>query len=85
MFASRHHGDETEWCMRAIKSDYDIIRVPRESVYHYPHEKYKPVPEYKNLLWLIKKHPGFPWYVIKRIGVKMQKSSYDEEYEVVTK
>lgn len=79
-FASRHHGDETDWCIRAVEHGYEIVRLSRQSVYHIPHDKYKPIPESSNLLWLIKRHPHFVIDMLKLCKTKMLKSSYDEEY-----
>lgn len=80
-FEERSHGDETEFCFRAVKKGYKIICVPRESVIHHPHKKIKPKSEIPNLLWLLSKHPDFILYVLGLVFTKMKKSSYDEEYE----
>jgi len=80
-FDERAHGDETEWCMRAVEKGYKIIRLSRECVYHYPHKKIKPKTEFGNLLYLLRKHPRFPLYVLKLIITKMKESSYNEEYK----
>lgn len=80
-FDIKSHGDETEWCMRAIEKDYEIVRLSRSCVYHHPHKKNKPKNEFGNLFYLLKKHPRFPLYILRLITTKMQKSSYDEEYQ----
>ena len=80
-FAIRSHGDETEWCFRAVKKGYKIIRIPRESVTHIPHTKSKPISETSNLMWLIWKHPDFITYILKLVFTKMKDSSYNEEYK----
>lgn len=80
-FAIRQHGDETEWCMRAVKKGFKIIRIPRDSVIHTHHIKSKPVSETSNLLWLIRKHPDFITYILGLIFTKMKDSSYNEEYK----
>lgn len=72
------HGEETEWCIRAIKKGYKLLGVPRESVYHHPHIKSEYKKEYSNLLWLIKKHPTFPIRVLKSILYKMKVSNYED-------
>ena len=80
-FDERAHGDETEWCIRAVEKGYKIIRLSRDCVYHYPHKKIKPKTEFGNLLYLLRRHPRFPLYVLKLFLIKMQDSSYNEEYE----
>jgi len=72
------HGEETEWCIRAIENDYKLLGVPRESVYHHPHPKSIYKKEYNNLFWLLKLHPGFPFMVLKSVLYKMNNSSYDD-------
>lgn len=79
-FDERAHGDETDWSIRGIEKGYQIVCLPRESVYHYPHTKIKPKSEFGNLFYLLRKHPKFPFYVLKLIVTKMKDSSYDEEY-----
>lgn len=79
-FEERAHGDETEFCYRAIKKGYKVVCVPREAVIHHPHTKVKPKSEIPNLLWLLKKHPDFMLYIMGLVFTKMKKSSYDEEY-----
>ena len=81
MFDIKSHGDETEWCMRAVENNYEIVRLSRSCVYHYPHKKIKPKSEFGNLLYLLRKHPKFPLYVLRLITTKMRDSSYDEEYK----
>ena len=80
-FAIRAHGDETEWCMRAVKKGFKVVKIPRESVTHIPHTKSKPISETSNLLWLIKTHPDFITYILKLTFTKMKDSSYNEEYK----
>ena len=80
-FAIRAHGDETEWCLRAVQKGFKIIRIPRESVTHIPHTKSKPISETSNLLWLIRKNPYFITYILKLTLTKMKDSSYNEEYK----
>lgn len=80
-FDIRSHGDETEWCMRAVKKDYKIVRLSRDCVYHFPHTKVKPKSEITNLLYLLRKHPNFLLYILKLVFIKMRDSSYDEEYK----
>ena len=80
-FDIRSHGDETEWCVRAVKKNYEIVRLSRSCVFHYPHTKVKPKSEFGNLFYLLKKHPSFPVYVLKLVLTKMKDSSYDEEYK----
>ena len=72
------HGEETEWCIRAIEHNYNLIGVPRESVYHYPHIKSTYKKEYKNLFWLLKLHPTFPYRVLKSVMYKMNNSNYKD-------
>ncbi len=72
------HSEETEWEIRALEKGYKLIGIPRESVYHHPHEKSKYKKEYLNLLWLIKLHPTFPIRIIKTILFKMKNSSYED-------
>lgn len=80
-FEERSHGDETEFCYRAVKKGYEVIQVPRESVTHHPHTKIKPKSEIPNLLWLLRKHPDFIFYILRLVLIKMKKSSYDKEYK----
>ena len=80
-FDIKSHGDETEWCLRAIEKNYEILRLGRNCVYHFSHRKIKPKSEFGNLLSLIKKHPRFLYYILKLVTTKMQDSSYNEEYE----
>jgi len=80
-FDIRSHGDETEWCMRAVKKGYNIVRLSRSCVYHYPHTKIKPKSEFGNLFYLLRKHPSFPFYILRLITTKMKESSYNEEYK----
>lgn len=79
-FDIKSHGDETEWQLRAVEQGYEILRIGRNCVYHYPHTKVKPKSEFGNLFYLFKKHPKFPLYILKLITTKMQKSSDDREY-----
>lgn len=79
-FDNRAHGDETDWCYRAIKKGYKIIKLSRDCVYHYPHKKIKPKSELGTLFYLLRKHPDFLVYVMKVILRKMRYSSDDEEY-----
>jgi len=79
-FDERAHGDETEWQMRAIEHGYNIVRLSRSCVYHYPHKKVKPKTEFGNILYLLRNHPKFPLYVLKLVLVKLHDSSYNEEY-----
>jgi len=79
-FDERAHGDETEWQMRAIEHGYNIVRLSRSCVYHYPHRKVKPKTELGNILYLLRKHPKFPLHLLRLVLVKLHKSSYDEEY-----
>ena len=80
-FAIRAHGDETEFCLRAVQKGFKIIRIPRESITHIPHQKLKPISELSNLLWLIRKNPYFITYILKLTFTKMKDSSYNEEYK----
>ena len=80
-FDIKSHGDESEWQLRAVEQGYEILRIGRNCVRHFPHQKIKPKSEFGNLFYLLKKHPGFPLYILKLIVTKMQKSSYDEEYK----
>lgn len=72
------HGEETEWCIRAIEKGYKLLGVPRESVYHHHHEKSEYKKEYNNLLWLLKLHPMFPFRILKSIIYKMNNSNYED-------
>lgn len=72
------HSEETEWLIRAIEKGYKLIGVPRESVYHYPHEKSKYKKEFSNLLWLLRLHPTFPIRVFRSVMFKMKHSSYED-------
>lgn len=72
------HGEETEWLIRAIEKGYKLIGVPRESVYHYPHEKSKYKKEFSNLLWLLWLHPTFLIRILRSIMFKMKQSSYED-------
>lgn len=80
-FDIKSHGDESEWCLRAIEHDYEILRIDRNCVFHHPHKKIKPKSEFGNLLYLFGKHPKFPFHILKLITTKMRYSSYNEEYE----
>ena len=80
-FAIRAHGDETEFCLRAVQKGFKVIRIPRESVTHISHMKSKPISETSNLLWLVRKHPEFITYILKLTFTKMKDSSYNEEYK----
>lgn len=80
-FDEKKHGDETDWSIRGIEKSYQIVCLPRESVYHYPHTKIKPKSDFGNLFYLLRKHPKFPFYILKLITTKMKDSSYNEEYE----
>jgi GT2 family glycosyltransferase len=78
----KDHGFETEWLIRAIKKNYKIVAIPRESVIHIPHKKQKPSSgEGSNILWLLKKHPDIILYMLKIVWNKLRKSSLDEEYK----
>ena len=82
-FETRNHGFETEWCIRAIQKGYKIIRIPREGVIHFKHNKDKPTSgEGLNILWLLKKQPMYISYIINTVITKLRKSSLDEEYNV---
>lgn len=72
------HGEETEWCIRAIEKGYKLIGVPRESIYHHPHTKSEYKKEYNNLFWLLKLHPTFPYRVLKSVMYKMNNSNYED-------
>lgn len=74
------HGEETEWEIRAEKKGYKLIAIPRESVYHFPHEKGKFKNEIKNIFWLLYLHPDLIIRTIKKIINKIIKSSDDIEY-----
>lgn len=80
-FDIRAHGDETEWIMRSIKKGYEIVRLSRSCVQHFPHTKVKPKSEFGNLFYLIRKHPSFPLYILRLVTKKMKESSYNEEYK----
>ena len=80
-FDIKSHGDESEWCLRAIEKNYEILRIGRNCVFHFPHQKVKPKNEFGNLFYLIKRHPRFPYYILKLVTTKLRDSSYDEEYE----
>lgn len=80
-FDIKYHGDETEWQLRAVEQGYEILRIGRNCVFHHPHQKVKPKSEFGNLFYLLKKHPKFPFYVLRLITTKIKDSSYDEEYE----
>jgi len=81
-FETRNHGFETEWCIRAIENGYSIVRIPREGVIHTKHSKDKPATgEGSNIIWLLRKHPMYPMFILKTVISKIQKSSLDEEYE----
>jgi GT2 family glycosyltransferase len=73
-FAEKAHGDETEWCYRALKKGYEIVRLPRQSVKHIPHKRGKKN-ELANLLWLCTKHPDFPIYLLREMLLKLRYSS----------
>lgn len=75
------HGEETEWLMRAQKAGYKLKGLPRDSVYHYPHDKATNKNEFKNLAWLLCLHPELIVLVIKVVVNKMLKSSDDVEYK----
>ena len=79
-FDIKSHGDETEWQLRAIGHDYEILRLGRNCVYHYPHQKVKPISEFGNLFYLLRKHPKFPLYILRLVITKLKDSSYNEEY-----
>lgn len=74
------HGEETEWLIRAQKAGYKLKGLPRDSVYHYPHDKATNKNEFKNLIWLLWLHPDLIYRGIKTIINKMLKSSDDIEY-----
>lgn len=74
------HGEETEWLIRAQKAGYKLKALPRDSVYHYPHDKATNKNEFKNMAWLIWLHPDLITKVIKTVINKMLKSSDDSEY-----
>lgn len=76
---NRQHGEETEWLIRVLEKGYKLIGVPRESVYHYPHEKSKFKNEWMNLLWLLRLHPTFPIRILMSIMFKMKHSSYEDD------
>ena len=80
-FDIKSHGDESEWQLRAVEQGYEIVRLSRNCVYHYPHTKIKPKSEFGNLFYLLKKHPKFPFYILRLVTTKMRDSSYNEEYE----
>ena len=80
-FDIKSHGDESEWQLRAVEQGYEILRIGRNCVYHYPHQKVKPKSEFGNLLYLFKKHPKFPLYILRLVTTKMKDSSYSEEYK----
>ena len=80
-FDIKSHGDESEWQLRGAEQNYEIVRLSRSCVFHYPHQKVKPKSEFGTLLYLFKKHPKFPYYILKLIITKMRDSSYNEEYE----
>ena len=73
-----HHGEETEWLIRALEKGYKLIGVPRESVYHHEHPISTYKKEYINLLTLIRLHPTFPIRILKSILYKMEHSSYED-------
>ena len=79
-FDIRSHGDETEWQLRGIEEGCEIVRLSRDCVYHHHHQKVKPKSEFSNLFYLLKKHPTFPFYILKRIIKKMKESSDKKEY-----
>ena len=79
-FDIKSHGDETEWQFRGIEKGYKVIRLSRDCVYHYHHQKMKPKSDFGNLFYLLRKHPGFPFYILKLVTTKMKDSSYNEEY-----
>jgi GT2 family glycosyltransferase len=74
------HGEETEWLIRAGKAGYKLKGLPRDSVYHYPHDKATNKNEFKNLAWLLWLHPDLITRAVKTVVNKMLKSSDDEEY-----
>lgn len=80
-FDIKSHGDETEWCLRAVEMGYEIVRLSRNCVYHYSHTKVKPKSEFGNLFYLLRKHPWFPLYILRLVTTKMKDSSYNEEYK----
>ena len=53
---SVRHGAETEFCIRAEKLGFKIVRLPRSSVFHFEHEK--PAYHRTHLRWL--------WYLWRR-------------------
>ena len=75
------HGEETEWLIRAQKAGYKLISLPRDCVYHYPHDKATNKHEFKNLAWLLWLHPDLIFMMGKIVLMKMFKSSDDIEYK----
>ena len=79
-FDERPHGDETDWSIRGIEKGYQVVCLPRESVFHFSHTRVKPKTEFGNLFYLLRKHPWFPLYILRLILTKMRDSSYKKEY-----
>ena len=80
-FDIKSHGDESEWQIRAVEQGYEIVRLSRSCIFHYPHKQIKPKTEFGNLFYLLRKHPRFPLYILRLVTTKMRDSSYAEEYK----
>ncbi|MFA4870859.1 MAG: hypothetical protein WC623_21860 [Pedobacter sp.] len=71
------HGEESDICISAIEKGYLLVKLPRTSIYHYPHPKSKFKNEYINLFRLIRLHPKFPFMVLRNFLWKMKVSDFD--------
>ena len=80
-FDIKSHGDESEWQLRGVEQGYEILRIGRNCVKHFPHKQIKPKSEFGNLLYLFKKHPKFLVYILRLVTTKLKDSSYKEEYK----
>lgn len=56
---SVRHGAETDFCIRAEKLGFKIIRLPRNSVFHFEHERPAYHKTHVKWLWYLwRRHPG---------------------------
>lgn len=71
---SVRHGAETEFCLRAEKLGFKIIRLPRSSVVHFEHEK----PAYH------KAHVKWLWYLWRRHPRQMTVPAFKLVFRKIT-
>ena len=56
---SVRHGAETDFCIRAEKQGFKVIRLPRHSVVHFEHERPAYHKAHARWLWYLwRRHPG---------------------------